>query len=99
MSARTPTITIFIESAFHSRASSLPRFLSIEQRSPQRVRLRVIDVHVGELADQPGVVAAEVDDPVVLGTALKFARIFLRIVGDQDALGAADHLAADLETL
>ena len=42
----------------------------------QRVRKCVVDVHLGELADQARIVAAEVDDPVVLGAPLEHARSF-----------------------
>ncbi len=58
-----------------------------------------VDVHIGKLADQGRIIATEVYDSVVLGTALQFARVFFRVVGDQDALGGTDHLSADLETL
>src|SRR5476649_3045669 len=71
----------------------------LNQRPAQRVRLRRVNVHIGKLADQGRVVAAEVDDAVVFGTALQLARVFFRIVGDQDALDRADHLSAYFETL
>src|SRR5471030_919936 len=63
------------------------------------MRLRSINVHVGELANQVWIVAAEFDDTVILGPALQLARVFFRIIGDQNALGRANHLSADLETL
>ncbi len=50
----------------------------LDQRAPQRVRLRGVDVHVGELADQGRIIAAEVDDAVILGPPLQLARVFLR---------------------
>ena len=36
---------------------------------------RIVDVNVDELADQSRVVAAEVDDAIVLGTALQHAGV------------------------
>ncbi len=61
-----------------SRASLAPTGFAVllDQRAPQRVRLRGIDMHVGELADQGRIVAAEVDDTVILGPALQFAGVF-----------------------
>src|SRR5689334_1540196 len=69
-----------------SRASPLPQGYSVllDQRTPQRMRLRGIDVHVRELADQGRIVAAEVDDTVILGPALQLARVFFRVIGHQD---------------
>src|SRR5450830_114147 len=58
-----------------------------------------IDVHVDKLPDLLGIVAAEVDDTVILGAARKFTKKFLRIIGHQDALDPTDHLSADLESL
>src|SRR5450830_1098458 len=63
------------------------------------MRLCRIDVHVDKLPDLLGIVAAEVDDTVILGAALQFSRVFLRIIGHQDALDRTDHLSADLESL
>jgi len=56
-------------------------------------------VHVGELADQGRIIAAEVDDTIILGAPLQLARVFLRIVSNQNALDRTDHLSADLEPL
>src|SRR3546814_4110132 len=71
----------------------------LDQRTAQGVRLRGVDVYVGELADQGRGVAAEVDDAVVFGPSLQFARVFFRVIGHQNPLDGADHLSADLETL
>ena len=61
--------------------------------------MRGVDVHIGELTDQGGIVAAEVDDTVILGAALQLARVFLRVIGHQNALDRTDHLSADFEAL
>src|SRR3989338_885592 len=58
-----------------------------------------IYMHGGELADQAGIAAGEVDDPVILGAAGEPAGVLLRIVADQDALQAADHAPADFVAL
>ena len=63
------------------------------------MRLGGIDVHVGELSDQLRVVAAEVNNAVVFGAPLQFARVFFRVIGHQNPLSGADHLPADLKTL
>src|SRR5690606_39192454 len=70
---------------------------SADQRAPQRVRQRVVDLDLDELADQARIVATEIDDAVVLGAALQHARIFLGIVRDENALGGAHHPSAVLE--
>ena len=87
--------------AFESQqlAPTKSRGYLIEQRAPKRVRLGGIDVYVGKLPDQLRVIAAEVDDTIVLGSALQFARIFFRVVGDQNPLGRTHHLPADFEAL
>src|SRR5690606_38513925 len=72
---------------------------SVQQAAAQRVGQGFIDVNIDKLADQSGVVATEVDDTVVLGAALQLARVFLGIVADQDALDAANHAPAVLESL
>ena len=59
----------------------------------------VVDIDVGELTDQLGIVAAEVDDSIILGATLQLARVFFRVIGHQDSLSTAHHLPADLETL
>lgn len=50
--------------------------LGIQQGAAQRVRQGIVDVHVDELADQARIIAAEIDDAVLLGTALEHARPF-----------------------
>ena len=49
------------------------------------MRLCRIDVHVGELADQGWIVAAEVDDPVILGPA-GTGKTYLAVACAVDAL-------------
>src|SRR5690606_35654830 len=72
-----------------SWSGSLYRFG--QQAATQGVGQGLVDVDIDELADQQRIIAAEVDDAVMLGAALQHARVLLRIVGHQDALGAADH--------
>src|SRR5690606_20675302 len=81
------------------RAEQVRPCISGNQRPAQRMRQRFVDVHVDELADQSRVVAAEVDDAVVLGTALEHAGVLLGVIRDQDALSGACHPPAVLEAL
>src|SRR5690606_2704560 len=71
----------------------------VQQAAAQGVGQGFVDMDLDELADQQRIGAAEVDDTVVLGATLEHARVLLRVVGNQDALGAADHAPAIFEAL